>query len=225
MKQSAKTILGAAGFALLLVGAVVAYNALSKQVEPGADTEITQAQGGENQASAESGIEITQARSEGSTQPQSEKETQSQAQTQPPSSEQWNGTDFTVTDANGKAVRLSDLRGKPVVLNFWASWCPPCRQEMPEFDSAHRELGGEIQFMMVDLTDGARETVKTATQFVRDQGYGFPVYFDTKGEAAGAYGITGIPATFFIDGQGRVVSSKVGALSKAALLRGIDGIR
>jgi len=96
---------------------------------------------------------------------------------------------------------------------------------MPEFDRAHRELGGEIMFMMVDLTDGVSETVAAASKFVQDQGYGFPVYFDTQGQAADAYGITGIPATFFIDGEGRVVSSQVGALSEQALRRGIEGIK
>ena len=130
-----------------------------------------------------------------------------------------------MTDAAGNAVKLSDMRGKPVVLNFWASWCPPCRQEMPEFDKIHKELGSEVVFMMVDLTDGMRETVDVASQFIRDQGYGFPVYFDTQGQAGDAYGIRSIPATFFIDGSGKVISSQVGALSEATLRRGIEGIR
>jgi len=147
---------------------------------------------------------------------------ETQAQTQ--GGETWSGADFTVTDTQGNPVRLSGMRGKPVVLNFWASWCPPCRQEMPEFDKAHGELGDEIIFMMVDLTDGRRETVETASQFVRGQGYGFPIYFDTQGKAADAYGIMNIPATFFIDGEGRIVSSHVGAMSGAALQAGIDGI-
>lgn len=78
---------------------------------------------------------------------------------------------------------------------------------------------------MVNLTDGARETTATASQFVRDQGYGFPVYYDTMGQAANAYGIRSIPATFFIDGTGKVVSNHVGMLSEQGLLEGIAGIR
>jgi len=144
---------------------------------------------------------------------------------QPQGEEGWVGADFTVTDAEGNPVRLSDLRGKPVVLNFWASWCPLCRQEMPEFDEAHRELGGEIQFMMVDLTDGARETMASAAAFVQEQGYSFPVYFDTQGQAAEACGIRSIPATYFIDSRGRVVSSRVGALSREDLRAGLESIR
>ena len=224
MKQSTKLILGIAAFALLLVGAMVAYNALSGQVQPDIDIPVTQTQalGDEKQEAA-----ITQEQFQGEkTQPE---QTQSPAnpdntQTQTRSAENWNGTDFTVTDAAGNAVKLSDLRGKPVVLNFWASWCPPCRQEMPEFDKVYGEMGGDIQFMMVALTDGARETVATASKFVGDSGYGFPVYFDTLGQAANAYGIRSIPATYFIDSAGKVVSSQVGALSEAALRRGIAGI-
>ena len=189
MSQRTKTILGIAGFTALLVGAVLAYNALSRRVEPSVDPPRTQAQGEQQQ---------TQAR-----------------ETAP---------DFSVIDEEGNAVRLSDMRGKPVVLNFWASWCPPCRQEMPEFDKLHRELGGEVHFMMVDLVDGGTETVESGARFVRDQGYGFPVYFDTKGQAAEAYGIMSIPATFFIDATGNVISSQIGALSADALTRGIAGI-
>ena len=183
MSKNIKMILAIVGFTALLVGAVVAYNALNKQTQPGA--EITQPQGGEAQSAA----------------------------------------DFTVTDAQGNPVRLSDFRGRPVVLNFWSSWCPPCRQEMPEFDRAHGELGDEVVFMMVNLTDGARETVDAVSAFIREQGYGFPVYFDTQGTAADAYGIMSIPATFFIDGDGNIVFSHVGALSGAALKQAIEGIR
>jgi len=216
MSQKAKLLLGIAGFALLLVGAVVAYNALSEQAPPDADLPTV------------TGFTTTQSQ----VQPQEPETEQSQpptgpeiALTQTQINASWSGADFTVTDAAGISVKLSDMGGRPVVLNFWASWCSPCRQEMPEFDKLHKELGGEIVFMMVDLTDGARETVATAEKFIRDSGYGFPVYFDTQGRAADAYSIRSIPATFFIDGSGKVVSSQVGALSEAALRRGIEGIR
>ena len=67
--------------------------------------------------------------------------------------------DFTVYDGTGTEVRLSDYVGKPIVLNFWASWCGPCQSEMPEFDAAYEELGEDIHFLMVNMTDGSRETV------------------------------------------------------------------
>ena len=69
--------------------------------------------------------------------------------------------DFTAVDADGNEVSLSDFLGKPVVLNFWASWCGPCKSEMPEFDEAYLQQGEEIQFLMVNMTDGAQETADT----------------------------------------------------------------
>lgn len=133
--------------------------------------------------------------------------------------------DFVVYDNEGNEVRLSDMRGKPCVLNFWASWCGPCQSEMPDFDSKYRELGDEINFMMVNLTDGQRETVETAEACIADNGYTFPIYFDSHSKAAYAYGVDTIPATYFIDAEGRLVSYANGALSAESLEQGIDMIR
>ena len=133
--------------------------------------------------------------------------------------------DFTVYDREGNAVRLSDFEGKPVVLNFWASWCPPCRSEMPDFDKTYRSLGNEIHFVMVNLTDGQSETVESACAFLEDAGYSFPVYFDTGGMAAATYGISSIPTTYFINARGELVTWASGAISEALLLQGIDMIR
>lgn len=133
--------------------------------------------------------------------------------------------DFTVIDVEGKEVSLSDFKGKPVVVNFWASWCPPCKEEMPYFNEVYKELGDEVVFMMVDLVDGSRETVDTAKDFIRDNGYEFPVYFDTDQEAAIAYGIYSIPTSIFIDAEGKVVQSITGSMSKSDLLEEIENIR
>ena len=130
--------------------------------------------------------------------------------------------DFTVYDAEGNAYRLSDFRGKPVVLNFWASWCGPCKSEMPDFEEACKEYGEEIHFVMVNLTDGSQETVKTASAFIASQGYTFPVYYDTDMDAAITYGIYAVPVTYFIDANGSVVTYAQGALSASNLQKGID---
>lgn len=133
--------------------------------------------------------------------------------------------DFTVYDAEGNEVHLSDYAGTPVVLNFWASWCGPCKSEMPDFDAACQELSGEVQFLMINMTDGSRETVETASAFVEEQGYTFPVFYDTESQAALAYGAYSLPTTYFIDAEGYAVARGVGALSAEALEQGIDMIR
>lgn len=130
--------------------------------------------------------------------------------------------DFTVYDADGKPVKLSDMKGKPVVLNFWASWCPPCKAEMPDFDAVCKEYEGKVIFMMVNLTDGERETVESARNFIHMMEYSFPVYYDTDMEASNTYGIQSIPTTFFIDADGALVAYGSGALSENELRRGIS---
>ena len=130
--------------------------------------------------------------------------------------------DFTVYDAAGNAVKLSDYFGKPIVLNFWASWCGPCKMEMPDFNKKSKELEGKVQFLMVNMTDGARETVETATAFIEEQGYTFPVFFDTESEAAYTYGAYSLPTTFFIDADGFAIAQATGAISGDTLQQGID---
>ena len=133
--------------------------------------------------------------------------------------------DFTVYDFDGNEVKLSDYLGKPVVLNFWASWCGPCKMEMPDFDEKHQELGSDVQFLMINLTDGNTETVEIASGFVADQGYSFPVFYDTAQHAAYVYEVYSLPTTFFIDAEGYPVAYAAGAISGDDLLRGIDMIR
>ncbi|MCL2512757.1 MAG: TlpA family protein disulfide reductase [Oscillospiraceae bacterium] len=191
MTKNIKTVLGIAGFALLMFAAVFAYNALGDRIKP------------------DSGIGTAPGQSENS-----EKNTDKEK-----------APDFTVTDADGNSVRLSDMEGYPIVLNFWASWCPPCKLEMPDFEKVYRELGEEVQFMMVNLTDGQRETKGRAEAYISGEGHTFPVFFDTKQEGAPAYGIRSIPTTFFIDRDGYIVTGVQGALEEAALRQGIDMIR
>lgn len=132
--------------------------------------------------------------------------------------------DFVVYDKDGNKVGLSDYLGKPVVLNFWASWCGPCASEMPDFEEAYKERGDEIQFLMVNLTDGYQETMESATEYIQEQGFTFPVFYDTESNAANTYATYSIPMTFFIDSEGYMVARATGALDSATLKKGLDMI-
>jgi len=125
--------------------------------------------------------------------------------------------DFTMYDIDGNAHKLSDFRGKPVILNFWASWCGPCKAEMPDFEEAYKTYGEEIQFLVVNLTDNSSETVETASGYIASQGYTFPVYYDVAMEGALAYSIYAIPVTYFIDEEGAVRASNEGMISADVL--------
>ena len=132
--------------------------------------------------------------------------------------------DFTVINTNGDEVKLSDFLGTPVVLNFWASWCPPCKSEMPEFDKVYKDPGADVAFLMVDLVDGQRETVESGARHIEEQGYAFPVFYDVSGEAGYSYGISSIPTTVFIDKDGYIVTGAIGALNEQTLRTGIGYI-
>ena len=132
--------------------------------------------------------------------------------------------DFTVYDVDGNEVHLSDFFGKPIVLNFWASWCGPCKSEMPDFNQASIDLEGQVQFLMINMTDGSRETVETAQTFLEDAGYTFPVYFDTEYDAATVYGVYALPTTYFINAQGHLVAYAESAITAELLQQGIDMI-
>ena len=132
--------------------------------------------------------------------------------------------DFTAYDIDGNEVKLSDFFGKPIVVNFWASWCGPCKMEMPDFQEKYLELGGEVTFLMVNMTDGSRETVDIASTFIAEQGYTFPVLYDTASSAAMTYSVYSLPTTFFIDAQGSAIAQATGAIDAATLQKGIDMI-
>ena len=126
-----------------------------------------------------------------------------------------NHLDFTVQDYDGNTVKLSDYIGTPIVLNFWASWCSPCKQEMPHFNKISGEYSqDEIMFFMVDLADGSRETVEKEKKHVEDNNYTFPVFFDTEQDAAITYAVRGIPTTYLINKEGHIVWGTEGPLDE-----------
>jgi thiol-disulfide isomerase/thioredoxin len=119
--------------------------------------------------------------------------------------------DFSVPDVEGQPVRLSDFQGKPVFLNFWATWCPPCKAEMPEIQKLHQQTP-ELVVLGVDLgqTEASPQAVAA---FMRSNGYSWRVPFDADGAVSNAYGVISIPTSFFIDRSGVVQAKYVGPMS------------
>lgn len=237
MKKTAFAIL-AAFLVVLFVGAIVLYGQLSKKYTPPFELpttpEKTAATTSDTVASAN---ETKASETEMTTQPYSatdiipaqttSSDSTETAQTTPqkttavgttaPEPVKNTAPDFAVLDENGNTVRLSDKFGKPVVINFWATWCPPCKQELPDFDKLCKEYGDRVVFMMVNLTDGYRDTVDGTKRFVSGKDYTFPVYFDTKDNAASAYNVSSIPQTTFIDANGNIYTTRIGAMNEATL--------
>ena len=133
-------------------------------------------------------------------------------------SEKLEAKDFVVYDENLKEVKLSDYKGTPVVLNFWASWCPPCKSEMPSFNEMSKKYSkDEVSILMINLTDGQRETMSIAKKYIKDNNYNMKVLFDNEMNAANIYNISAIPRTIFIDKDGYIVKDESGAISKEEL--------
>lgn len=143
------------------------------------------------------------------------------APAEPAATEPEQAPDFTVLDGEGNEVQLSDFFGKPIVLNFWATWCGPCKSEMPEFNEAYLEQGEAVQFLMVNLTDGTRDTVDSVKAFIEEAGYSFPVFYDTTYDAATVYGVSAIPMTLFIDADGVLQAYANQAIDMETLQKGI----
>lgn len=120
--------------------------------------------------------------------------------------------DFTITMNDGKTIKLSDLKGQPVFLNFWASWCPPCKQEMPDIEKISKEQHS-VQIIAVNI----KETPMEVRSFLNANGYTFPVGYDPKGEISLQYMATGIPTSYGIDRNGIIRYLIQGPLTYAQL--------
>ena len=125
--------------------------------------------------------------------------------------------DFTCYDDAGNAVSLSDMRGKPVVVNFFASWCGPCKMEMPYFDECYAKYGDRVTFMMVNLCAFGNDTKENGKQMVESGGWTFPVYFDTDGEAAMEYAIRAMPTTILVSAEGELKGRHTGMMDRETL--------
>jgi thiol-disulfide isomerase/thioredoxin len=118
--------------------------------------------------------------------------------------------EIVVNSLNGTPLKLSDLKGKVVLLNFWATWCPPCRDEIPSMMKLNKAMAGKpFQMVAVSIDEGGRPAIES---FFQTSGFSLPAYTDPDNRAARAYGVTGVPETFIIDKQGMMVKKVIGPL-------------
>jgi len=117
--------------------------------------------------------------------------------------------EFTLPFLGGESASLSSYKGKVVFLNFWATWCPPCREEMPSMETLYKRYKDKgLEMLAINLS----ENTNTVRQFMDNNGYTFPVMMDSDGRVGGAYGIRSIPTTLIIDREGKIVAQVIGSI-------------
>lgn len=132
--------------------------------------------------------------------------------------------DFTLTDQNGDTVKLSDYRGKKVILNFWATWCPPCRAEMPHMQQFHENNeSNDVEILAVNLTaqDNGDEAIRS---FIDEFGLTFPIPMDETGSAGQTYQIRTVPTTFILNSKGEIAQKIVGPMDEQIMKDQTDNI-
>ncbi len=125
--------------------------------------------------------------------------------------EKMKAPDFALKALDGKTAVLSKNDGKPTIINFWASWCPPCKVEMPYIQKAYEKYGDQVNFMMVNLT--AMDDKAKMKQFLKEGSYNFPVLLDETGKVGEMYQAFSIPTTYIVDENGIIISHVMGAMS------------
>jgi peroxiredoxin len=128
--------------------------------------------------------------------------------------------DFTLLTADGTAISLSDFRGQPVLINFWATWCPPCRAEIPALESAWRDLEGQAVVLGVDV----QESAETVTDFMSDNEMTYPVLLDGTADVARMYRVRAFPTSYLIDAHGVVVEIYSGPVSEPLVRARLAGL-
>ena len=116
-----------------------------------------------------------------------------------------------VSIANGSTLKLSDLKGKVVLLNFWATWCPPCREEIPSMMKLNGFMAGKpFQMVAISIDEGGKKDIDS---FFKETGFFLPTYLDESGASSKSYGVTGVPESFIIDKQGILVKKIIGGFA------------
>ncbi|MCI8511643.1 MAG: redoxin domain-containing protein [Lachnospiraceae bacterium] len=197
--QVVKYTVKAGGVLMLLMGALMFTGKLNPAGAPPAPREATQKAEEENEPPA------------ASKEPETEAE-----ETLPPA------IDFTLTDQFGNSHTLSDYKGKVIFLNFWATWCPPCRAEMPDIQKIYEEYqeNGDDSVVILGVagpSQGQEQTKQGITDFLEENGYTYPVLMDESGEQFAGYGVYSLPTTFMIDADGNVFGYVSGRIDEAVM--------
>lgn len=131
--------------------------------------------------------------------------------------------DFQLLNMEGQPVQLSDFRGKKVIVNFWATWCPPCRAEMPHMEKFYNDFSKEAVVLAVNLTN-TEKNQSDVTAFIDDLGLTFPILLDEKGEVAGMYQVFAYPTSYMIDSQGIIREIFQGAINYDVMKKTISAM-
>jgi peroxiredoxin len=121
--------------------------------------------------------------------------------------------DFQLPDLYGETLALSDVKGKKVVLNFWATWCPPCRVEMPDMQELSENYPDELVILAVNQINSEARGTETVKSFVQDFGLTFPILIDEGGEVASMYRVRSLPTSYLIDSEGIIRHMMIGPMS------------
>lgn len=221
----------------LMVGITALYNYLGENIDrevpeitlpqissPESDSEGSSESESEGEApdtsTPDSETEVVESEEPETNEPETNAPDTNEPDTNEPETEEsvveFHAPDVTLYDAEGNEVSLSSFAGKPIVLNIWGSWCPPCVAEMPDFNEMYKKYP-DVQFVMLNATITEQGGMATAKKHVEDNGYEFPVFYDLYGEAIYSYGVSAFPTTVLITRSGYVVYNESGMLSAAQL--------
>lgn len=200
MKNSIKWVIIAALLVGLIGGSTILYNNLSKEYKA-------------------NNIVIVSSSKKAETTPTSSVEGEGEV-----SSQFSNLSELKLMDYEGYEINFTKFAGKPIVLNFWTSWCGYCKQEMPDFEKAAKAYP-DVQFVMVNATCDKRETEVAARDYIESTNYDLDFYFDVNKEAVVEYNIRSYPTTYFLDSEGFIISYSPGSLDYDDLVECIEMIR
>ena len=212
------------GAILVILGALLAFGLFGNYEQLfNIDTGITQTQKSDNSSDKKSDKASDSESDSNDKQAASENSSEEDKNSQSSSSDSDSGDrqevkapDFELRDINGKTHRLSDYRGKVVMINIWATWCPPCRAEIPEYEKLYEKNKNskDVEIISITSPDAGRETnAEGIKSFAKEKGINYPVLLDDKQEVMMNYGISSFPTTFVIDKKGNVFGYVTGGLN------------